>query len=421
MNPLSSTAAPSTKWWILAFLSLATLGNYYVYDSVGPLAEQLSTELGYSDLQIGSLNAVYSLPNIFLVLIGGLLVDKFGAGRIALWTASICFAGAAINASTGAYEWMVLGRLLFGIGAETLLVAVTVAIGIWFGRHMVAFALALSLSLGRLGSYAADLSPIWLGNLYEQGWQGPMIVSAGFAALSLLGAVAYWWLDRSKPMLVATESPGAEDFHWKDVFKFNRSFWYILVLCVLFYSVIFPFRSTFAIKYFQHVHDQSLEAAALLNSHVFLAAVIFTPLFGWTADRFGHRGLQMVFGSLLLPLSFLGLMSEDWGLWITSVLLGISYSLVPAILWPAVTKLVAAERLGSAYGLLFMMQAAGLTAINMLAGSMNDAFGAGADNPAGYTPMLILFGVLATGALVFSIALWRRESGPHGSGMEEPG
>jgi MFS family permease len=422
LNQLTlASTTPSTKWWILAFLSLATLGNYYVYDAVGPLADQLSTELGYTDVQIGSLNAVYSLPNIFLVLIGGLLVDKFGAGLIALWTSAICLTGAAINASTGAYEWMVVGRFLFGIGAETLLVAVTVAIGIWFGRHMVAFALALSLSLGRLGSYAADLSPVWLGNLYEQGWQGPMIVSAGFATLSMLATVAFWWLDRSRQVPAIADSPAADKFHWKDVFKFNRSFWYILALCVLFYSVIFPFRSTFAIKYFQHVHEQSLESAALLNSHVFLAAVIFTPLFGWTADRYGHRALQMVFGSLLLPLSFLGLMSEDWGLWLTSVLLGISYSLVPAILWPAVTKLVAAERLGSAYGLLFMMQAVGLTVINLVAGSLNDVYGASADNPAGYTPMLILFGLLAIGALVFSIALWRRESGPHGSGMELPG
>jgi MFS family permease len=419
-----SDPTPSTKWWILAFLSIATFGNYYVYDAIGPLAEQLSAELGYTNTQIGSLNAIYSLPNIFLVLIGGLLVDKFGAGRVALWTSAICFAGAFINASTGAYEWMVTGRFLFGIGAETLFVAVTVAVGIWFGKHMVAFALALSLSFGRLGSYAADLSPLWLSDLYDQGWQGPMVMAAVFAALSLAGSIAYWWLDRSRVSPVQINSVdvhGTEDFVWRDVLKFDRSFWYILALCVLFYSVIFPFRSTFAIKYFQHAHDQSLQSAALINSYVFLAAVFFTPLFGWMADRYGRRGLQLVIGSLLLPLSFVGLLSDNWGLWITSALLGISFSLVPAVLWPAVTKLVRAERLGTAYGLLFMMQAVGLTIVNLVAGKLNDVFGAGADNPAGYTPMLIMFAVLAASALIFSIALWRRESGPHGHGMELPG
>jgi MFS family permease len=417
----TSTAAPSTKWWILAFSSVAIFGNYYVYDAVGPLANQLSTELGFSDTQIGSLNAIYHFPNMFLVLIGGLLVDKFGAGRVALITALVCFAGTAINASSGNYAFMLSGRFLFGIGAETMLVALTVCLGIWFGRHVVALAMALNLSLGRLGSYSADLSPLWAGRLYEQGWQSPMILAAALAGISVIGAIGLWWLDRTRnaeQMSASAKIPEAERFRWTDVFRFDRSFWYVAALCVLFYSVIFPFRSTFAIKYFQHAHDQSLEQAALLNSYVFLAAVFLTPLFGWTADRFGRRGWQMMIGSLLLPLSFAGLLSEEWGLWLTTVLLGVSYSLIPAIMWPSVVKLVAERQLGTAYGLLFMIQAIGLTLANLAAGALNDAFGAGADNPAGYTPMLIFFAMLASCALVFAVALWRRESGPHGHGLE---
>jgi len=102
------------------------------------------------------------------------------------------------------------------------------------------------------------------------------------------------------------------------------------------------------------------------------------------------------------------------------VLLGISYSLIPAIMWPAVIKLVPQRQLGTAYGLLFMIQAIGLTLANLAAGALNDAFGAGADNPAGYTPMLLFFGILASSALVFAVALWRRESGPQGHGLEVP-
>jgi MFS family permease len=138
------------------------------------------------------------------------------------------------------------------------------------------------------------------------------------------------------------------------------------------------------------------------------------------ADRFGRRGWQMMVGSLLLPLSFLGLMSDEWGLWLTTVLLGVSYSLIPAIMWPAVVKLVAERHLGTAYGLLFMVQAIGLTLANLAAGALNDAFNAGAQNPAGYTPMLIFFGAVASSAFVFAVALWRRESGPHGHGLEIP-
>jgi len=412
------------KWWILAFSSLAIFGNYYVYDSIAPLANQLNTELGFSDTQIGSLNAIYHFPNMFLVLIGGLLVDKFGVGRIALVTALICFTGAAINASSGNYGFMLTGRFLFGIGAETLLVALTVVIGIWFGRHVVALAMALNLSLGRLGSYSADLSPVWAGGLYEQGWQSPMILAAALAGLSVIGAIALWWLDRNRnaaQMTASANIPEAERFRWGDVFKFDRSFWYVAALCVLFYSVIFPFRSTFAIKYFQHAHELSLENAAMLNSYVFLAAIFATPLFGWIADRYGRRAWSMVFGSLLLPLSFIGVVIGAEGLWLTTVLLGISFSLIPAVLWPSVVKLVKASRLGTAYGLLFMMQAVGLTVANVVAGWLNDISGAGADNPDGYTPMIIFFASLAIGAFFFAVALWRRETGPHNHGLELPG
>ncbi len=422
-QPGAIATAPSIKWWLLAFASFAIFGNYFVYDIVAPLADQLSSELGFSDTQIGSLNAIYSLPNIFLVLIGGLLVDKFGAGRVAFYTATLCFIGAAVSASTGDFFTMAFGRLLFGIGSETFLVALTVAIGIRFGGHAVAFAMALNLSIGRMGSYAADLSPIWAGGLYEQGWQPPMVLAAALAGFGILGAAGCWWLDRYRPPPVlsgAEPVEGTERFQWRDIVNFDRSFWYITALNVLFYSVIFPFRSTFAIKYFQHAHDKTLEAASLINSYVFRAAIILTPLFGIIADRFGRRGLLMVFGSLLLPLSFIGLLSENWGAWLTTGMLGISFSLVPAILWPSVVKLVGKDQLGTAYGLMFMTQAIGLTLANLIAGGLNDAFGASADNPAGYAPMLIFFAAVAASALFFAVALWRRESGPHGHGLEQP-
>ena len=283
--------------------------------------------------------------------------------------------------------------------------------------------MALSLAIARLGSYVADVSPVWAGSIYDRGWQAPLVLSAGFAGVSLLAAIAYWWIDRIKtpPAPLISEPTVAERVRWQDLARFGRSYWYILALCVLFYSVIFPFRSTFAIKYFQHTRELSLESAATINSYVFLAAIFATPLFGWIADRYGRRALSMVFGSLLLPLSFVGLVMGEGGLWVTTVLLGISFSLVPAVLWPAVIKLVEAERLGTADGLLFMLQAVGMTLSNVVAGWLNDLNGAGADNPAGYGPMILFFALLAVGALVFSFALWRRETGPDNHGLELPG
>jgi Na+/melibiose symporter-like transporter len=318
---------------------------------------------------------------------------------------------------------MALGRLLFGTGAETMLIGVTVAIGLWFARGGVAFAMGLSLAVARAGSYAADLSPVWAGKVYDQGWQPPLALAAGFAGLSLLAAVIYWWVDKRAPDIATTptQTSHSPKEAWRKVLQFGTSYWYILALCVLFYSVVVPFRSTFSIKYFQHAHGLNLEAAATINSFVYLAAVLATPLFGWIADRYGYRSLMMVFGSLLLPLSFIGVLVGGDGLWFTTILLGISYSLIPAILWPAVIKLVKADRLGMAYGLLFMLQNVGLATCNLVAGMLNDFNHASADNPAGYLPMIIFFAVISIGALIFSIALWRRELGPHSHGLELPG
>lgn len=410
-------------WWILGLTSLLMFGNYYVYDSIGPVAALLESNLGFSDAQIGSLNAIYSLPNIFLVLIGGLIIDRYGASRVAWWTTALCLGGAALTAWGGTYPSMLAGRFLFGTGAETMAVAVTVSLGIWFARGGVAFAFAISLSIARAGSYAADLSPVWAGPVYDRGWQPPLVLAVGFAALSMLAVTAYRWVDRHRtpPEPLVPAPVESERMHWRDVLRFDTAFWYLLILCVLFYSAIIPYRSTFAIKYFQHAHDMSLESAAVLNSYVYLAAIFATPLFGWIADRYGRRALSMVFGSLLLPLAFVLALAGAEAVWATTVLLGIAYSLVPAILWPSVIKLVESNRLGTAYGLLFMLQNIGLTLCNLVAGWLNDLNNAGPENPAGYGPMIVFFIVLSMGGLLFAIALWRRELGPKSHGLELPG
>jgi MFS family permease len=419
MRQMTGQATASTRWWILVFLSLLVFGNYYVFDSIGPIAAMLSSELGFTDTQIGTLNGIYSLPNIFLLLIGGVIVDRLGAPLVIMVTALMCFVGASITAMSGDFTTMVAGRLIYGLGAEVMLVAATVAIAMWFGgTGGVAFAMALNLSVARAGSYAADLSPLWARPLYEQGWQLPLVLAAAIAGTGLLFALLYRLTEKrgGPPPMAGAGEP--ETFEWRNVARFGRSFWYLLGLCVLFYSVIFPFRSTFSIKYFQHAHDLPLQAAAVLNSYVYLAALICSPLIGWLADRYGRRSFAMMVGSLLLPLSFLGLFGYGWGLEFTMLMLGVSFSLIPAIMWPSVIKLTNSDKLGTAYGLLFMIQNAGMMTANVTAGWLNDTNGAGADNPAGYVPMLVFFLVLASLAAMFAFALWRREQGPHTHGLE---
>ena len=215
--------------------------------------------------------------------------------------------------------------------------------------------------------------------------------------------------------------PGAaatDRFVWRDLWHFDRSFWYVIGLCVTFYSVIFPFRSTFAIKYFQHAHGVTLQEAGALNGYVFLAAILATPLFGLMADRVGRRAAFMAFGCFLLAATFPILAFTNTNLWVSTVMIGVAFSLVPAIIWPAVPYLVEPQRLGTAYGLMTMVQQIGLFAINEVAGRLNDAFGASEQNPGGYTPMLWMFLFLTLFGFVFAYALRVRETGPQGHGLE---
>ena len=384
-------------------VALAMLGNYYVYDDVGPVAELLTRQLGFSDSQIGTLNAIYSLPNIGLVLIGGVLVDRFTARAVMLVTTAICLVGAVICAFGSHFEIMAAGRLVFGFGAETMAVAINVAIAQWFGGRYFALAMALNISLGRLGSYLADKSPSFAPDLYASGWQAPMWLAVAFGALSLAGAALYFMIDRREaPRGTLLLPPPPDRIEWRYIFSFNRQYWLVVGTCVAFYSVIFPFRSTFAIKYLQEAQGYSLAAAGTLNSYVFLAAVIATPVFGLLVDKVGRYATLLAAGSLLLPLSFL-VLSHSGGAGLATALLGVSFSFVPAVLWPAVARYVPPTQLGTAYGLINAVQNAGLTLANFAAGYINDTSHASAANPAGYTPMLEFFFVLSV--IAFGCAL----------------
>jgi len=439
------TSPSPARWWTLALLSIVIAGNYYAYDSIAPVADLLRTGRGLSQTQIGMLNAVFSLPNIFLALVGGILIDRYGPARVSLWTAGLCCVGTVLTAIGSPFGLMVVGRLLFGVGEETLLIALLAGLAQWFVAGGTAFAMALFFSLARVGSYAADVSPRWAHVLYEHGSQPPLWLAAGITGLSFAAALVYAYLDSkvrrgiraaalareltqgregalpregSKTTPVLVDAPAAERATWSDIKRFDRSFWYILALNVLFASVFFPFRSTFAIEYFQDAKGLSLEAAGLVNSWVFFAAIFATPVFGFIADRVGHRALMMTVGTLMLPLTFLILGATNWSLWISTALMGLSFSVVPAIIWPSTAMLVEPSRLGTAYGLVNVLQNVGLAVCNMAAGWLNDAAGAGPANPAGFDGMLWFFGVFGFAAFAFVALLWLRESGPLGRGLE---
>ena len=130
--PAQTPPTPVWRWAVLLAISAAMFGNYYAYDSVGPVADSLQRLLGYTDTQIGTLNAIYSFPNIVMVLVGGVIVDRFGTRLATLMFSFVCALGAILTALSPLFPVMAAGRLLFGLGAESMIVAITVAIGQWF-------------------------------------------------------------------------------------------------------------------------------------------------------------------------------------------------------------------------------------------------------------------------------------------------
>jgi MFS family permease len=405
------------RWWVLVLAAIAVSSSYYEDDVIGPIADLLHRQRGFNQSQLGMLNGVISIPNIALALISGLLIDRFGPARVAFWSAAIGVLGAALTAIGDPYALMVLGRFIFGISEGAIFIALVAGLAQWFPRSGIALATALYLSLARVGSYAVDTSTAWAHPLYERGWQPPLWLGTAITAIGLGSAAIYYRLDlghRPKTSL----GVAVEQIKWRQLLNFDLSYWYILALHVLYAAVFFPFRTTYAIEYFQHAKGLTLQQAGLANSWVFFAAIFATPFFGLLADRLGHRALMLSFGTLLLPLTFVVLGLTNLNLWVSTVMMGISFALVPAVIWPATTLIVEPRRLGTALGLITLIQALGMAASNLAAGRLADIAGAGSQNPAGYGVMLGFFFLLSLAALLSAVLLWRREIGPHGHLLE---
>jgi MFS family permease len=186
---------------------------------------------------------------------------------------------------------------------------------------------------------------------------------------------------------------------------------------VVFYSAVLPFRA-FAIKYFMDAHGATREFAGFLNSLLPLAAMVATPIFGLMVDRVGRRASLMTSASLGLLPAFLIMGYTEVSLFVPVALLGVSFSLIPAVMWPSVAYIVEARRLGSAYSLMTLCQQVGVAAVPWLLGRANDALGAGAARPEGYGAMIWILTALASFGLLFAFLLWNTERGRGAHGLE---
>ncbi len=409
--------SPMYRWLVLIVISLAMFGNYYVYDSIAPIADMLKADLGYSDADIGSLYSIYSIAAVIVLLIGGIAVDRYGTVKCTIVFGGLCTVAAVVNALSSDFTVMMVARFILGLGAEPLIVAITTALAKWFKGRELGFAFGINLTIARLGSFAADWSPTWADWAYNS-WQMPLLISAGIGVLCVLSPLGYGAMEVHANRRWGLGQAGETDkFKFSDIFRFSHSFWFVVLLCVTFYSAIFPFR-TFAIKFFIEAWDMSRADAGQANSVMIFASMVATPLFGLLVDKVGRRSHMMIIGAFLLMPVYVLLAYKLLPFGIPIAMLGIAFSLVPAVMWPSVAYIVDERRLGTAYSVMTLVQQIGVAGMNWLIGRTNDMSGASALNPGGYAAGMWIFSGLGFLALFFAIMLRVTEAGPNGHGLD---
>src|SRR6201987_5600429 len=192
----------SYRWAVLIFVSLAQAGNYYIYDSINPLERIFIDHLGFSATQFGWLNASYSVAAVATLLIGGIIIDRIGTKKAITGFCALCLLGAALTAAKGRAPLMIAGRTVLGLGAESMIVAVTTALAKWFRGKELSFAFGINLTIARLASVAADNSPTWANRAFspdgpagQPSWQNPLLIAVGAGIFAVVCSVMYWILE----------------------------------------------------------------------------------------------------------------------------------------------------------------------------------------------------------------------------------
>jgi len=400
------------RWLILLIVSLVMFGSYYIYDSLSPINDYIQKDMGLDNARFGLLFSFYALPNLLLILVvAGFLLDRLGVRKAGTFYVFLILLGSLITslAAGKSFLIMLIGRIVFGFGSEATLLVTNKVIARWFKGKELGFAYGLNITVMRLGTILAfnsaaqiaDATGTWRWSI----WVGTIVMFVSFILF-----LVYLVMDKDVDKMIKTGTE--EKIVVSDVWKLSPAFWFISLLCVTFYSAIFPFTNH-AVRFMETKFGLSKAMGGQYTSYIMTASMIFTPLLGLLVDKLGHRGKIMIFGSLLLIPAHLLLGLTYLHPAISFIILGISFSLVPAALWPAVPILVKEKFLGTAFGIIAWVQMFGLFIFPYLAGKVVDAAGGK------YTNMELMFASLGVAGLVFSLLLLASNK-KHNLGLELP-
>jgi len=384
------------RWGVLVLISGLMFATYWFQDCLGPLKSLMESQLGFDSSEFGLLVASTTWANLALmIIVGGIALDKWGIRKMGTVFGILAAIGAIIVAlaSKGSFGqgertmliWMIVGRILFGTGLETVCVMVSRTVVKWFKDKELALAMGINVGFGRLGTAGALAFGFDIAN-------GNASTSLSFAAsligLGLIMFLIYLIIDvkfdkRDQELSIAAADADDDGFKFSDLTKLitDHSFIFIALLCVAFYAAVFPFLQyapDLLVNKFGFTYDMPDTSGMSLwekileifrngpkvTSLIPFGTILFTPIFGRLIDKRGKAASLMILGSFLLIFAHLSLSVFNnvamgyMGLFA----LGIAFSLVPAAMWPAVARIVAENRLGTAYATMFTIQNYGLSA-----------------------------------------------------------
>ena len=439
---------PLARWSVLILVALMMFFAYMFVDVMSPLKSLVEANLGWDSSVFGKYAASEYILNVcgFLIL-AGVILDKLGVRFSGILSAGLMVLGAGIKfigisdwfTQTALYSWLgtwwvempasakmaSLGFMIFGCGCEMEGTNVSKILAKWFKGKEMALAMGLEMAIARLGVFGV----MWIAPIISAKFNGSIVAPLGFCgALLMIGLVnfiIFAVLDSKfdKELIaegLATEEKSPEDeFHVSDlgaIFK-SKMFWIVALLCVLYYSAIFPFQR-YAPNFLEETLGIDNASAAQLFSCFPILAMCLTPLLGIFLDRKGKGATMLMLGSIImiachLCFAFVLPAFPSKGLAVTLiVILGVSFSLVPAALWPSVPKIIDEKILGSAYCLIFWVQNIGLCLVPMLIGTLRN-------NTGSYLVPMIVFSSFGVLAFIFSLML-KREDRRKGYGLELP-
>ena len=438
------------RWTVLAIVSFTMMAGYIVAKEMSPLQFMLEKTvgdggMGWTSGEFGIFAGSRGFFNVFLLMlfVGGIILDKMGVRFTGILSCVLMLAGsAAVYGSItlispepmltvpllGTVKRQVvlaaLGFAFFGIGYEMCGITVSKAIVRWFSGKEMALAMGLQVAMARLGTaLALGFSPIIA---LKWGLARPILIGVFCVGVGLIAYLYYCTMDRRRDKEQGAEDASGADsedekFHFADMLLTikNPGFWGITLLCLFYYSALYPFLD-FATKLMISKYGVEAGLAGMIPAILPFTSIVLTPLFGGLCDKKGRGATMMVIGSVMLTavLIVFAIPGSSSALAVTLMcVLGVAFSLLPAALWPAVPKIVPIKQLGTSYSIIYYIQNIGLMLIPVLIGKVleHDTVGERVD----YTMSLIIFAIIGVCAIITaSTLLWLDRR--HHYGLEDP-